>query len=604
MKWQGDNTTRIDRFDARALLDFLPPTPSSRPPPLPEDEREIMNELQFERYRDLVEADRLEISEEQRLNEVDAEWTNLLARHKALLSSLDPKKQAHGIAYDYGTTSKNDDKKQSELTEEEEDEMQLLKEEDILQYIDDLSEKERAVLNALASKYGIRNYFRLLRVAKRELEEKLCDLKADEEARRPKQGKRSERRRARRRARRTSEGGSRYSSRDSPTYEAYGDYARTESESESDENGNESEDGGEEDAKEEFILEFGSSDTPSTASVGDHERLEAEREEEFKRKQNASGPQSKPSSAPSAGASATKKLTPLEKLRLRMRQGLNQQIASDEQKKQQRAQDQRLERLSNETEAWMPGERGQDPYAYNGDRGEEVDVFGRRKPEHARKDDVERKSSHPTSLEKSSARFAPAPLLPSDPPMHKATHALIRAPDLGLDLDQDRNPARAPTLFLLADTFTRGLDLGPFHALDPLAATHAHDPSLAQAHDLPADAPTPGLDPAQSRDHDRLVATPIYALYPARDLARDLLAVAIIPAPGPVQDPSPDLLPDLLGIATLDATNHVAAHALDRRVERGIKERESEADPEAGAESDGTGDTKMGVIRTHPRGPI
>ncbi|KAH8555794.1 alternative splicing regulator-domain-containing protein [Umbelopsis sp. PMI_123] len=88
--WQGDGYTRIDRFDGRALLDNVP----SRSHPVISEawqDREIADELNFERYRDLVEVDRLEVTERERLEEIEQEWTNILARHKALLAMLNPK---------------------------------------------------------------------------------------------------------------------------------------------------------------------------------------------------------------------------------------------------------------------------------------------------------------------------------------------------------------------------------------------------------------------------------------------------------------------------------------------------------------------------------
>jgi hypothetical protein len=51
--------TLLSRFDGRALLEHIP----SRSDPLAlesRQDRDIANELDFERYRDLVEADRLE----------------------------------------------------------------------------------------------------------------------------------------------------------------------------------------------------------------------------------------------------------------------------------------------------------------------------------------------------------------------------------------------------------------------------------------------------------------------------------------------------------------------------------------------------------------
>ncbi|CAG8808036.1 1596_t:CDS:2, partial [Gigaspora rosea] len=57
MQWQGDAETRIDRFDGRALLDYLPPDIPNLSI-LPTDERDLQEELNFERFRDLVENER------------------------------------------------------------------------------------------------------------------------------------------------------------------------------------------------------------------------------------------------------------------------------------------------------------------------------------------------------------------------------------------------------------------------------------------------------------------------------------------------------------------------------------------------------------------
>lgn len=107
---------RIEKhsFDGRALLEYLP----SRADPIAletRQDRDVADELNFERYRDLVEVDRLEgelqlsnllnlkfsfhstadhlmpVAEQDRLVEIEEEWTNILAKHKALLAMLNPK---------------------------------------------------------------------------------------------------------------------------------------------------------------------------------------------------------------------------------------------------------------------------------------------------------------------------------------------------------------------------------------------------------------------------------------------------------------------------------------------------------------------------------
>lgn len=79
MAWQGDEETKIDRqesfwcmigeklfvlilsnrFDVRALLDFIPNV-NKATQVLPQEEKDLMDELNFERYHDLVEAERLD----------------------------------------------------------------------------------------------------------------------------------------------------------------------------------------------------------------------------------------------------------------------------------------------------------------------------------------------------------------------------------------------------------------------------------------------------------------------------------------------------------------------------------------------------------------
>lgn len=56
MPWQGDPDIRIDRFDGRALLEYLP-DPGRRSSTV---KNTLADELNFERYHDLVEAERLE----------------------------------------------------------------------------------------------------------------------------------------------------------------------------------------------------------------------------------------------------------------------------------------------------------------------------------------------------------------------------------------------------------------------------------------------------------------------------------------------------------------------------------------------------------------
>ncbi|KAI8881908.1 hypothetical protein K501DRAFT_316477 [Backusella circina FSU 941] len=103
MPWQGNTDIKIDRFDGRSLLDFVPEV-IRQDVVFSREEREMQDELNFERYHDLIEA---ELSEKDRLDEVEEEWTKLLDRHQAKLAMLGGKQKANksnkAFGYDYGT---------------------------------------------------------------------------------------------------------------------------------------------------------------------------------------------------------------------------------------------------------------------------------------------------------------------------------------------------------------------------------------------------------------------------------------------------------------------------------------------------------------------
>jgi hypothetical protein len=62
MPWASDPSVKIDRFDGRALLDFLPSTTTAMIESglrLDRDEDGIGNELRFQRWHDLIDKARL-----------------------------------------------------------------------------------------------------------------------------------------------------------------------------------------------------------------------------------------------------------------------------------------------------------------------------------------------------------------------------------------------------------------------------------------------------------------------------------------------------------------------------------------------------------------
>ncbi|KAL9551568.1 hypothetical protein MBANPS3_004194 [Mucor bainieri] len=331
MPWQANPDVKIDRFDGRSLLDFVPEASvGANLQNISREDRELVDELNFERYHDLIEAERLNVTESDRLAEVDEEWTKLLDRHQAKLALLkNDKKPANAnkgktFGFDYGTAKvAADEEMDGEDGDDEDQESQLLKEADILQYANDLTDKDKDILNDMSEKYGIRNYVRLLRVAKRDRDEELRSLRRKQREGKPKDGSRSSRRNERRRRRRHRKDNqtddSRYRRRYSPTYEPY--------RNDSDDSSSSEDDDEPENSNSDFVIEFGSH---APDEGGEKDQPE---EETCAQKSNA------------PSAPVEKKLTPMEKLKLKMRAGLEKSIASNEKDRRQKEREKEAEQL-------------------------------------------------------------------------------------------------------------------------------------------------------------------------------------------------------------------------------------------------------------------
>ncbi|CEG77471.1 Putative Glycyl-tRNA synthetase [Rhizopus microsporus] len=215
-------------------------------------------------------------------------------------SSKESKTRSNAIGFDYGTTKVvEDDTKQQETL--------LIYEPDLLEHVDDLTEKDKEKLNAMSSKYGVKSYARLLRVAKKDRDAELKVLKKKQDERKPKDPSAKKGRRKRKRRRRRYEDDDdrdRYRRRYSPSYEPYGndDDEETSTSSgsmDSDEENTSS------DASD-FIIEFG-----SNAPEEKNESTLVEK------------PQG--SVQTTQKSEQEKKLTPMEKLKLKMKAGLEKQ---------------------------------------------------------------------------------------------------------------------------------------------------------------------------------------------------------------------------------------------------------------------------------------
>lgn len=191
------------------------------------------------------------------------------------------------FGFDYGISKVTEQDEPDEFDNEKES--QLLKEVDILNYVDDLTDKDKQLLNDMSCKYGIKSYARLLRVAKKDRDDELRALQRQQKDGKPKgeksRNRGNERRRRRRRDRRgrSNDQEERYRRRHSPSYEAYGSNSNSENGSTEDEEEDEDYDGrptnsssrGGQDSSD-FVIEFGS------GAGTKEENIEREREENEK----------------------------------------------------------------------------------------------------------------------------------------------------------------------------------------------------------------------------------------------------------------------------------------------------------------------------------
>ncbi|KAJ3148099.1 hypothetical protein HDU89_004945 [Geranomyces variabilis] len=194
VRWQGDGETRIDRFDGRQLLDFLPANiPShqqhSGEQGVDDEEEEALN---FERYRDVIDTERTAKTEEQVLRRIDDEWNELLARSgnrgdvsgpSAQPAAVPEKPRGAAIGYNYGgkiiESDSEDDEEASAGdgagTEQGEepapsDPQSLINRENLMEVLEYLEDNEVDALNKLAVNYGISDLYRCLYVGKRHQE--------------------------------------------------------------------------------------------------------------------------------------------------------------------------------------------------------------------------------------------------------------------------------------------------------------------------------------------------------------------------------------------------------------------------------------------------
>ncbi|KAJ3182074.1 hypothetical protein HDU87_000418 [Geranomyces variabilis] len=371
VRWQGDGETRIDRFDGRQLLDFLPADiPShqqySGEQGVDEEEEEALN---FERYRDVIDIERTAKTEVQVLQRIDDEWNELLARsgnrgdvsgRSAQPAAVPEKPRGAAIGYSYGgkiIESDNEDDEGASAgdgagTEPGEepgpsDPPSLINRENLMEVLEYLEDNEVDALNKLAVDYGISDLYRCLYVAKR-TQESQDNAKTPGTSTRHKG--RSDKPPLGRHAHEaeismlqgsgTGHGSRRR--RASPSYAPYGRSGSPPFAGRRDRAASEEP----EDGAIEYITEFGTDSDADTVKTFTSDAQAPWAEDRDLSVVGSSAikkarPASKQPAAPDPPA-AQKRLTPLERLKLKAQMALQTQIHADESRKVQKSEDERL----------------------------------------------------------------------------------------------------------------------------------------------------------------------------------------------------------------------------------------------------------------------
>eukprot|EP00794_Sanderia_malayensis_P017616 gene17616-19370_t len=214
--WQGDPNILIDRFDARSQLDYIPDIV----PGVSQDSSGSECQMNYERYRTLVQIEATGVTEESYLKQLAIEESyGRKQAEKARLEKEELSKKKASIGYKYEDSSiVSEDSDDSDADSD-------ISDIDISVNVSELSEDQRKSLDNLATLYGIADqyYCRQLNNEKKEVEY-AKQLEEEEEERSKLSGRRGKRARRnlreKQKAFRTASPPS-YAVRDSPTYDPY-----------------------------------------------------------------------------------------------------------------------------------------------------------------------------------------------------------------------------------------------------------------------------------------------------------------------------------------------------------------------------------------------
>jgi len=162
MPWQGQHDNKIDRFDARSMLDIIFEYDSKTLAPPTEEERELESLLNYERYRCIIDNYSKEVSEAECVEQINTQKYELPQYQIVPPQANEPtKKKATGPYAAVGFSYENDESGGGGVTldENEDDDSDESENEYDPDNISPVKVKE---INGFASRYGIFDFYRLL----------------------------------------------------------------------------------------------------------------------------------------------------------------------------------------------------------------------------------------------------------------------------------------------------------------------------------------------------------------------------------------------------------------------------------------------------------
>ncbi|KAL3223515.1 hypothetical protein MRX96_049760 [Rhipicephalus microplus] len=162
MPWQGNRDVMIDRFDVRAHLDSIPEFKASGGgPELTEEQKEEERQINYERYRTLVQNDFLGVSEDKFLHQIYLEERfgpigKPVGTTEEEKKKLAEKKAAIGYTYEDSTPVPSTSTNHNDEAEEEEDKEDLSDIDlDVTVDVNELTMEQAREMNDHSHSYGM-----------------------------------------------------------------------------------------------------------------------------------------------------------------------------------------------------------------------------------------------------------------------------------------------------------------------------------------------------------------------------------------------------------------------------------------------------------------